>query len=230
VLFSLVNPIDTGTLLQHPRIRGVLRREGDLLIPMELTAPGQIEAQGAESETRHNYRLILKSSRGSRDEARDLVESLLSAEMLAPGPDLWLVSPWITDINLLDNRSGGYAGLEPDWPKRMLTLAELLAYILKASPQTKLRVVTRPDQHNLRFIRRLKALCQLNFSEDRLLIDANNELVHVKGFAGSSFALTGSMNFTYNGIEVLEETVTLETEPHRVSSLLLNFGIHYPLP
>jgi hypothetical protein len=230
VLSMVVVPVDTGELLLYPRIRGVARREVDILLPMELTAPGQIEAAGVEADSASTHRLILKSGRGSRDEVRDLVESLLAIEMLAPGPHLWLVSPWITDVNLLDNRSGGYTGLEPEWPKRMLTLAELLAHVLKTSPQTTLHVVTRPVPHNRRFIQRLRTLCQLNLTDDRLVLVDRREVLHVKGFAGSSFALKGSMNFTYNGIEVLEEAVELETEAHRVASFLLNLSTHYPRP
>jgi superfamily II DNA or RNA helicase len=230
VLTLLVVPVDTGAVLLYPRIRGVLRREGNFLLPLELAAPGQIEAAGVEADAGSTHRLILKSGRGSRDEVRDLVESLLAVELLAPGADLWLVSPWITDVNLLDNRSGGYTGLEREWPKRMLTLAELLACALKTSPQTTLHVVTRPAPHNRRFIHQLRTLCQADLTENRLVLDDSREVLHVKGFAGSSFALKGSMNFTYNGIEVLEEAVELEIDAHRVASFLLNLSTHYPRP
>ena len=42
-----------------------------------------------------------------------------------------------------------------------------------------------------------------------------------------AFALNGSMNFTNNGVEVLDETVQLETELARVAQFRLNLHGHY---
>lgn len=230
VLRLLAAPVDTGTLLLYPRIRAIQNRDGRTQVTMELVAPGQIAGEPSEVDDAHaSGRLIVKTLNGSRGEVRDLLESLIAAELLAPGTQIWLVSPWITDLPLLDNRSGAYAGLEPSWPKRFLTLAELLAYALKASPLCRVRVVTRPDVHNQRFCKRLQTLSELDGTIERLAIEPDRETLHIKGFAGMHFTLKGSMNFTYNGIEVLEEVVELETDLSRVSSLLLNFGTHYQL-
>lgn len=231
VLSLLSTPVDTGTLLLYPRIRAVLRDGGRLRVTLELVAPGQITASPTEpDEATATGRLIVKSMHGSRDEVRDLLESLFAVELLAPGGEIWLVSPWITDLLLLDNRSGAYAGLEPSWPKRYLTLAELLALALKSAPHCRVRVVTRPDQHNKRFCRRLRTLVELETTGGRLGVEDDRETLHIKGLAGANFALKGSMNFTYNGVEVLEEAVELETDPSRVATLLLNFGTHYQAP
>lgn len=229
ILRLLTAPVDTGTLLLYPRIRAVLLKEGRTQVTMELVTPGQIAAGPPEPDgTPANARLIVKTLHGSRDEVRDLLESLFAAELLAPGEQIWLVSPWVTDLPLLDNRAGAYAGLEPSWPKRFLTLAELLAFALKTAPLCRLRVVTRPDAHNQRFCRRLQTLTELDATNDRLVIEDTRETLHIKGLAGTHFALKGSMNFTYNGVEVLEEVVELETDLSRVALLLLNFDTHYP--
>jgi len=228
MLALLVRPVDAGSLLLYPRIRAVLRLGDRLQVTLELTTAGQMTNAATDSdEPAVSSRLIVKSMRGSRDEVRDLIESLVVTELLSPGGEIWLVSPWITDLPVLDNRSGFYSGLEPSWPKRFLTLAELLAFILKSSPRTRMRIVTRPDPHNRRFCRRLQTLAELDLTNGRLEIDAERETLHIKGLVSSHFALKGSMNFTYNGIEVLEEAVELETEPRRVAQLLLNFGAHY---
>jgi hypothetical protein len=68
----------------------------------------------------------------------------------------------------------------------------------------------------------------LDATNDRLGVEDDRGTLHIKGLAGTHFALKGSMNFTYNGVEVLEEVVELETDLSRVASLLLSFGAHYP--
>src|SRR5205814_1867119 len=95
-------------------------------------------------------------------------------------------------------------------------------------PHCRVRVVTRPDPHNKRFVQRLRTLVELDTTADRLGVDDNREILHIKGLAGGNFVLKGSMNFTYNGVEVLEEAVELETALSRVALLLLNFRTHYP--
>ena len=225
----LATPIDTGSLLLYPRIRGVSVREQRTHTTLELVAPGQVAAgPGETGAAPASARLIVKTLQGSRDEVRDLLQSLLVTELLAPSDEIWLVSPWVTDLPLLDNRAGAYAGLDPSWPKRFLTLAELLAFALKTAPLCQLRVVTRPGSHNQRFCRRLGTLTELDATGDRLFLEDDRETLHIKGLAGSNFALKGSMNFTYNGVEVLEEAVELETDLSQVASLLLSFKSHYP--
>jgi hypothetical protein len=169
----------------------------------------------------------VKTAKGNRDEVRDLLESLLAVELLSGGQELWLVSPWISDLAVLDNRAGGYSGLEPSWPKRHLHLAELMAFALRAHPHTRVWVVTRPGQHNAPFCSRLRTLAELDGNADRLSVDDSRAELHIKGLVGTGFALNGSMNFTRNGIEVLDETVQLETDPARVSQLRLNLHGHY---
>jgi hypothetical protein len=231
LLSLLVTPLDAGSLLLHPRLRGIERGVNEWIAQLELVAPAQITQphSGEDDAEEATSRLIVRTSRGEREEIRDLLESLLAVELILPGQELWLVSPWVTDLPLLDNRSGGYSGLEPSWPKRRISLAEVLAYALRSSPQMTIRIVTRPDVHNTRFCGRLRHLVSLDGNEQRLVIDDQRENLHTKGLAGSRFAFMGSMNFTHNGIEVLEETVQLETQPSRVSQFLVNLHGHYGL-
>lgn len=228
LLELLSNPVDTGTLLLYPRFRAVTRDNQHVKVTLELVAPGEITTDlGDDESDKASARLIVKTMKGSRDEVRDLLESLIATELLFPGRDIWLVSPWVTDLPLLDNRAGAYFGIEPGWPKSYLKLSELLAYSLKSSPGTQLKVVTRPDQHNKSFCNRLTELARLDGNSERLMIDSNRDKLHIKGFAGDNFSLKGSMNFTYNGIEVLEETVELETDPNRVSQFVFQLRHNY---
>jgi hypothetical protein len=223
----MTNALDLGSLLVYPRLRGIERSGDDVTAVLELVAAGQIAppVEGVDSLT--TARLIVKTAKGNRDEVRDLLESLFAIELLSPGEELWIVSPWISDLALLDNRSGGYAGLEPSWPKRHLSLAELLVYVLQSNPRTIVRVVTRPVDHNFRFCERVRMLAELENCGDRLLIDSARPELHTKGLVSTIFALNGSMNFTRNGVEVLDETVQLETDAGRVAQFRFNLHGHY---
>lgn len=223
----LANALDTGSLLLYPRLRGIERSANRISALLELVTPGHIAPPTETEAVMSTARLIVKTASGNRDEVRDLLESLLAVELISPGKEIWLVSPWISDLPLLDNRSGGYAGLEPAWPKRHLTLAELLAFALRTNQQTHLRVVTRPGDHTARFCERLRGLVVIDGNSDRLSIDDHRSELHTKGLVTTAFALNGSMNFTQNGIQVFDETVQLETEPARVAQFLINLQGHY---
>lgn len=224
----LVNALDTGSLLLYPRLRGVAQEDERLVARLELVAPGEIAPPPETGpEAAATARLIVKTAASARDEVRDLLESLFALELLAPGEEIWLVSPWITDLPLLDNRAGGYSGLDPGWPKRFLSLAELLAFALKTNDRTRLRIVTRPGDHTARFCERLRNLASLDGNADRLFIDGTRSELHTKGLVTTRFVLNGSMNFTHNGIAVLDEAVHLETDPARIAQFRLSLNDYY---
>ena len=233
LLSLLANPLDTGLLLVYPRLRGISRDPDKWIADFELIVPGSNSETGGEVDspdsTISESRLIVKSAEGNREEIRDLLESILAVELLVPGNELWLVSPWISDVPILDNRSGSYSGLDPTWPKRHLSLAELLANLLSRSPETKLSVITRPseDSSTARFCARLKTIVDLDGNQERLSLNDRRENLHTKGLVGDQVALSGSMNFTNNGISVLEETVQFQIDDQTVSEFLVSFHEHY---
>jgi phosphatidylserine/phosphatidylglycerophosphate/cardiolipin synthase-like enzyme len=49
------------------------------------------------------------------------------------------------------------------------------------------------------------------------------EELHTKGMLTDGFFLAGSMNFTFNGITVNEETLIYETDPEIISEQKLTF-------
>lgn len=236
LLSLLATPLDTGLLLVYPRLRGIERSPDHWIVDFELIAPGldtdtDNELQSDESSQAQS-RLIVKSAEGNREEVRDLLESILAVELLSPGNMLWLVSPWITDVPILDNRSGSYSGLDPSWPKRHLTLTELLGSLLTRNPHTKLSVVTRPNEFpsTSRFIERLRNIADLNGNGDQLTLNDTRDKLHTKGLVGDQVALSGSMNFTNNGISVLEETVQFQIDEQTVSDFLVSFNEQYESP
>jgi hypothetical protein len=58
--------------------------------------------------------------------------------------------------------------------------------------------------------------------------------LHEKGLLGDDFYLSGSMNLTYGGVELLEETVKFDTAPEVVADARLvyyeRWGGELPVP
>ena len=48
------------------------------------------------------HRRIFKSAVTSRKVIQELITLMMVGELVSPGEDVWLVSPWITDVPLLD--------------------------------------------------------------------------------------------------------------------------------
>ena len=165
-------------------------------------------------------RRIFRSSSTSNAEIRELLESLFAAELLAPGRCLWIVSPWLTDLELLDNRAGAYAAVDPQWGPRQIRLAELLGHLMNLGEHVV--IATRPDAHNEQFLRRLDDLVKSSGAEGQLTVHRRAALHH-KGFLGDDFYLSGSMNLTFNGVQILEEGVTFETHREATEFARLQF-------
>jgi hypothetical protein len=130
-----------------------------------------------------------------------LLTAVLTAELVAPSPELWLVSPWISDLVVLDNAHGSFDGLFPEDPPRTCTLSQILALLARRG--ARLTVVTRRVEHNSQFVR---SLCRLAAPADVPIVWAQD--VHEKTFCGGEWILSGSMNFTVRGMAVNDEAMT----------------------
>lgn len=155
-------------------------------------------------------------SRVSSRQIPDLLQSLFAAEFLAPSASLWLVSPWISDIPILDNRANGFSCFQPSWPRGQVRLTQILAEL--ADLGTAVHLALRPDPHNEGFLGRLEA----HPAASRIAVSKVKDL-HEKCILGDSFYLSGSMNFTYNGITLNEEGVTYDTTPEVIVERRLIF-------
>ena len=93
-------------------------------------------------------RVIRKAQAHSSGEAFSLLAALMATELLQPSKCLWLISPWISDLILLDNSAGTYDALRR-WGTRPVRLAEILATLLSSSATVV--IATTPDPNNRRF-------------------------------------------------------------------------------
>ena len=154
--------------------------------------------------TRH----IHKSSWRCQDEVKELLQAVFVSELLSPSLCLWLVSPWVSDIPIIDNRTGAFDAMDSSWGPRQLRMLDVLQRCLAVG--TSVVLSTRPQTHNRPFLEQLRARAQDAGASDALSVHEAEDL-HEKGLLGDDFYLSGSMNFTYGGVELLEETVKFDT-------------------
>jgi hypothetical protein len=159
-------------------------------------------------------RSLRTSAFSSREELADALQALFVAELLAPSKPLWIITPWISDVVVVDNRTGRLTGLLPDMPRRPIRLAEtLLSHMQRGGTVV---VACRPDDHNRIFTERLTERAADGGSGDRLICRYAVDL-HEKGILTHHLLLSGSMNLTYNGLRRLEESILLTDDNDAVA-------------
>lgn len=166
-----------------------------------------------------NRQFFLHGPLGQR-QFREVLGAQIAGLLIMPEL-IWLVSPWISDFVLLDNRSGDWDALEPSWGNREIGFNEVLARAVNGGCQLKL--VTRSDSKNMAFISQLKN--RLNNASDLKLLML--EPVHTKGFLTSKFFLKGSMNYTFTGANRNDEHLILTNEKNVISEAMIEFDGHY---
>ncbi len=165
-------------------------------------------------------RLIHKSSWQCRHEARELLQAIFAGELLAPSRCLWIVSPWISNVPVIDNEAHTFQPPDTTWGRGTIRLAEVLRELARRG--ATLVIATRPDPRNELFLENIHRLLHEAGCTDRLVLHRVGQL-HEKGIAGDGFYLGGSMNLTWNGIEVLEESLIYTTEPDTVAAVRLQY-------
>ena len=150
----------------------------------------------------------------SREELADALQCVFVSEVLAPSTPLWIVTPWISDVPIIDNRAGRFAGLIPALPQRWIRLGEILEQQMIRGGS--LVIACRPNDHNRSFTDQLQRRIREIGREQRVRFSLSAEL-HEKGILAEKVLLSGSMNLTYNGLRILEEVVHLTDESDAVA-------------
>ena len=139
---------------------------------------------------------------------RSFLESLFVTELIQPSHRIWIVSPWINDLNILDNSSRQFSSINADWPAGWITLSQLTETFLSAG--VELVFIMNEDRHNEEMVSHLENLSGV-YSEQLKIIRTPE--IHEKGILTDHFTLDGSMNFTYSGLHINQEFITYRCDP-----------------
>lgn len=173
------------------------------------------------------YRRIFKTQATGVVTIQELLQSMFVAEMLISKGALWLVSPWISNVVLIDNRSGNFDALNPEWGRREVRLVDVLVALMIRG--TTVRIVTRNDETNHPFINKMGEVAEQLGLEDQLSITLREKL-HTKGVLLSNSLLMGSMNLTYNGMEINDEWIEFSLDTEDLARTKLEFDQYLRSP
>ena len=167
-------------------------------------------------------RRITTRGSGANRRLADVLMTAFVADLISPSQSVWLLSPWISDIPVVDNRGGEILGLVPGAPIRHLTLCEMLRFM--AGQGSRVTVVVRNERGNDSVAARLTEPGSGSQSE---VIVIRVENLHDKGFLTDHVYFEGSMNFTHYGQTVNEEGVSIHMDPDLLGRMRLDFDARF---
>ena len=168
------------------------------------------------------YRRVFKSQQTGSATIRELLQSMFVGEMLGSGgARIWIVSPWVSNIVLIDNRSGNFDSFSPEWGRREVRLADVLIGLMAHG--TEVVLVTRDLETNRPFLNRLQEATAMYAIDEQLIVQLD-PLLHTKGILLSHSLLIGSMNLTYNGLEMNDEWIQFSIDPDDIATTRLEFA------
>jgi len=138
---------------------------------------------------------------------------------------IYIASPWITNLRLLDNRLGDFADLFPDDSNKSWIL--LSDYLRRLSKHAEIRIITLDNLRSRNFVHGLDApnnqTIKTKYAADEF---------HEKGILAPYFYLEGSMNLTAQGLTKRGEKVIYHAEINnirssKISSAYLEFKRHW---
>ena len=139
------------------------------------------------------------------------LQSLFVAELIRPSSRIWISSPWINDIDLIDNTAREFGALVPSWPASWIRLSDVLGALLDRG--SEIVIIANYDPHNIEFLSRVESLREIHPGRVHVIQTAD---AHEKGILSDNFTLDGSMNFTYRGVNISQEYLGYRCDPETV--------------
>ena len=141
----------------------------------------------------------------------EFLQSLFISELIRPSSRIWISSPWINDIDLIDNTARQFGALVPSWPASWIRLSDVLGALLDRGAE--IVIIANYDPRNIEFLSRMESLGEVHLRRVHIIQTAD---VHEKGILSDNFTLDGSMNFTYRGVNINQEYLGYRCDPQIV--------------
>jgi len=164
-------------------------------------------------------RRIFKYKTVSCHEVEDLFQAFFVSELLYPSKKLWLISPWVSDIPVIDNQTSKFSGLGICNPRK-IRLVDILTLLMQRDVIIYLVVSHLP--HNTPFVNALIKKTLEKGLEQNLLV-GRSDSEHSKGILSNHQYYNGSMNITYNGIYHNGETLTFTIRADEIAQASIHF-------
>tara|TARA_B110000196_G_C21038862_1_gene611451 strand:- start:621 stop:1109 length:489 start_codon:yes stop_codon:yes gene_type:complete len=151
---------------------------------------------------------------------RELLQMMFIGEFLINSESVWVVSPWVGNIVLIDNRAGCFDALNPEWGRREIRLIDVLLSLM--SKRAEVILVTRKNEINEPFLIDIKQR-SIDFGVRDQLKVVTKQKLHTKGVLLSESLLVGSMNLTYSGLEINDEWIQYSIDREDIAKTRLEF-------
>ena len=131
----------------------------------------------------------------------------------------------MSDIVVFDNRDGSFSAVEPTWPRSEIRLIQVLSRLMQEGVHI---VLATRSGHSDKFLSNLKLKSDELETLDQLTVYKDEKKLHIKGILTDSVYVSGSMNLTYNGIEVLKEGLTVDCDERAIAQGQLAYSKDLP--
>ncbi|WP_197523528.1 phospholipase D-like domain-containing protein DpdK [Actinokineospora pegani] len=159
-------------------------------------------------------RLIHRQAASPSREIAECLEGMLLSELLSPGRSLLVMSPWMSDFPVVDNRGGRFTSIEQSWTASLVPFSAVLRALLVR--RVEVRLACGPGDRDSEFAKRVERGAQLDGTSARLSISplphSDKALSHEKALVADTWAIYGSMNLTYRGVTFNGELITVTTD------------------
>ena len=154
---------------------------------------------------------IIRSFGGSHV-LKDYLVSLFVAEAINPSKELYLISPFLSNSPLIENRHNQYTDVFPLIKSKTIYLSDILSTLAWRGMSVRI-------------------ICDDVREETKPLIDALYNQVefrklnqnHDKGLVTNHVFIHGSMNFTYSGIYLNKESLRTTNDRSDINEALIAF-------
>lgn len=150
----------------------------------------------------------------------EVLGALLASELVHPSRELWLVSGWVSDVPVIANSMGEFDDLLVDGNTGTPTLSDVLVRLSRHG--TRIKVAVREEPHNEAFLDLLRRRC----APGLLSVHTSPDL-HEKVLCGDDWVMKGSMNFTWSGLNLHEESIELVVDATEAANHRLQFSVRW---
>ena len=216
---SATDEVELDVLRIHPKLVNVSEAtEAHISVDLELPELGSwlrsADRHGSESPPRARVRRLMTAGSGPSAEVEQLLQLFFASEFVLPSQPLWIVSAWLSDMAVLDNRGGELLSIAPGLSTRRLGIIEVVTEIVLRGGDV--RVVVREDPHNRSVVARLREL-EGRTTPGTITVEVRPDL-HDKLLVSDRLVVEGSMNLTHRGATRNEEGVRVVGEPDDVAT------------
>ena len=172
----------------------------------------------------YQLRRIFKSENTGTIILKEIVQYIFISELINPSEEVWFVSPFISDVPILDNRAGNFNSLNPEWNRKIIKLSDYIRQIISNGSKTFL--VTKEIDENMGFLNQLDD--EMNeYASKGFFSLIFREKLHTKGILTNSASITGSMNLTWSGFNINDESIEYDIDPERLSQMRQELHSNY---